>query len=192
MLEVDAVQPTESEREPIYEITDNFSELTAVGLIILDPLRERILLVRRLVNEFEENPDADGNLIPMAKEIKNKVDQRDKNIILTLPSGSGPLSDNPGDPDLAARKEIFNETQAWSAFLWRFHTYKRTDIPGGEKVGFYVVEMSPNFEGPRNEHKDLPGWWPIKMFGKKINIPYEEHNRVVMDFIKEWVDQINI
>jgi hypothetical protein len=109
MLEV-LIEGPETKDLAEYEITDDFSNLDAVGIIIIDPLKKRILLVRRLANEFDEN----GKPIP--KEKKNKVDSNG-NIILALPSGSGPLSDDPENPDLAAMKEILSETGSTPTLL---------------------------------------------------------------------------
>lgn len=172
-------------KKPIsYEVTDDFTNLGAVGAIVLDPMHERVLLVRRLVNEKVLNPETQEEE-PIDKTLKNKVDQPAENIILALPSGSGALNDFPNDPVSAVRREVESETGSKPAFIREFHTYQRTDIPDAKKVGFYIVEMSPNINGPENKFKDWPGWFPIELVGTVITLPYGEHQQVILDFIRE-------
>ncbi|MCC6711265.1 MAG: hypothetical protein IT416_02840 [Candidatus Pacebacteria bacterium] len=177
MLEV-LIEKPESTDLATYEVTDDFTNLNAVGIIIIDPSKQRILLVRRLANEFAENGQ------PIPKEKKNKIDNNG-NIILALPSGSGPLSDDPDNPDLAALKEIISETGSRPNSLEKFHAYQQKGAPDSPKVGFYIAQMDMDALNPQSKHKDWPGWFPIDWFGTKIVLPYAEHNQVVLDFIKE-------
>ncbi len=163
---------------PAYEIGEDFSNVDAVGAIVFDPEHKRILLVRRLEKETDET----GVQIP--KDKRNKVDSNG-NIILALPSGSGPLKDDPTNPDLAILKEIRSETGSFPALIRRFHTYKSNHAPNAKKVGFYIAEMSPDSLSLTNPHKDWPGWFPVEWFGDKIILPYAEHNQVVLDYLKE-------
>lgn len=174
--------PELENNSPTYEVTDNFDNLQAVGVIIVDPTKKRILLVRRIVEEFDEN----GDLIEISNALKNKVDSSGR-ILLALPSGSGPLSDNPAEPDQAVIKEILSETGNSPISLERFHAYKEKNNPKAKKVGFYIAVMNMDSLIPKSPHKDLPGWFPIEWFGSKITLPYSEHNKVVLDFISEKV-----
>ncbi len=163
-----------------YEVTDDFNNLDAVGVIILNPEKDRILLVRRLVEKYDDL----GKLIEPPKEKRNKVDANGE-IILALPSGSGPLSDNPDDPDSAILKEVLSETGSQPIHLEKFHTYRKKGGNQGKKVGFYIATMSPDSLNPSSPHKDWPGWFPKSWFGTRITLPYAEHNQVVLDYLRE-------
>ena len=173
--------PEQKEIEPVYEITKDFNNVEAVGAIVLDPEEERILLVRRVEEEYDKN----GEVIEIPKPLRNRVDSPDK-IFPALPSGSGPLNKEcKGKPDEAIVKEIISETGTSPTFLRKFYSYKRVDVPNSKKVGFYVAKINPDLLNLSNPYKNWPGFFPLEWVGTKIVLPYAEHNRVVLDFLKE-------